>query len=373
MDGYMLTTFRIPGGRISPARSGKPSVLLLHGMGSWSEAWIALPNDKNLVSIGLKMGLLAYMLADAGWDVWLGNNRGSSYSNGHTSLNSAFEPYWNFSWHEMGIYDLPTIVDQAIAVSGNEKIFVIGHSQGGVEVLVGTSEIPELNDKIHAAYLMAPAAFLGGAYDPFFGALLPIVNTPLEDVLYAVLRGRLQRRNPRILSTIFGIQPHALCQPRAIRCGLCDQYLLGLYSFNPTQMNYTNIPRIMAKLFDVENIKSDIHFGQNILSCMFRKYDYGSSENQRRYGSVDPPDYNLEQIRTPVYLLWAEQDTLITPPDIQRLASRLSPSTLREVIRVEDDTFNHGDFALARDANILVYRPLIEKMNAFWNEVSSSA
>ncbi|CAL8080419.1 unnamed protein product [Orchesella dallaii] len=360
-DGYILTTFRISGGEKSPARRGKPAILLLHGLGSSSEAWIALPNDKNL----------AYMLADAGWDVWLGNNRGSTFSSGHTSLNANRDlRYWDFSFHEMGIYDLPAVVDQVRDVSGHDKIFLIGHSQGGTSYLIGVSEVPELNDKIHAAYLMAPAAFLGGAYDPFFGAFLPIVNTPIQDLLYAVTRGRIQRKNPRILSTVFGIQGHEFCQPRSLRCGLCDTYLLGLYSFNPTQMNYTNIPRVVSKQFNIDNLKSDIHFGQNILSCMFRKYDYGSRENLRRYGAVDPPEYNLGQIRTPLHLLWTEQDALVTPTDIRRLVSRLPPSALRGVFRVGDDTYDHADFSVARDANVVIYKPLIQMMNEFWNNVS---
>ncbi|CAL8145985.1 unnamed protein product [Orchesella dallaii] len=88
-DGYILTTFRIPGGPKSEARKGKPAVLLLHGLGGSSETWIALPNDKNL----------AFMLANAGWDVWLANNRGSTFSNKHITLNPDFDlNYWEFRY-----------------------------------------------------------------------------------------------------------------------------------------------------------------------------------------------------------------------------------------------------------------------------------
>jgi lysosomal acid lipase/cholesteryl ester hydrolase len=48
----------------------------------------------------------AFVLALAGYDVWMGNNRGTYYSKGHVSLDAEKDSeYWYFSWEEMGTKD----------------------------------------------------------------------------------------------------------------------------------------------------------------------------------------------------------------------------------------------------------------------------
>ncbi len=87
-DGYILTVHRITGGSESPARVGKPSVLLFHGLGTAADAWVLQSDVKKN---------LPMMLADAGYDVWLANARGTDLSIKSTNKNAFWDmKYWNF-------------------------------------------------------------------------------------------------------------------------------------------------------------------------------------------------------------------------------------------------------------------------------------
>ena len=94
-DGYILNLYRIK----DPANTkpGAPVVFLQHGITDSSDAWIMHYPDK----------AIAFQLARAGYDVWLGNQRGTKYSIGHTTLSPKSKEYWQFSWTEMGEYDAP--------------------------------------------------------------------------------------------------------------------------------------------------------------------------------------------------------------------------------------------------------------------------
>lgn len=71
-------------------------------------------------------------MADAGYDVFLTNSRGNFYSRKHIYKNpdDPKSGFWNFSFYEMGIYDLPAVIDYVRKTTCSQKIYYIGHSQG---------------------------------------------------------------------------------------------------------------------------------------------------------------------------------------------------------------------------------------------------
>lgn len=91
---------------------------------------------------------LAFLLADVGFDVYLGNVRGGKYGQKHTMLESTEPAFWRFGIHEIGTKDVPAIVDKVLEVSGKNKIHFIGHMLGSTAFYVMASTKPEYNDKI---------------------------------------------------------------------------------------------------------------------------------------------------------------------------------------------------------------------------------
>ena len=71
-----------------------------HGLFSSSDTWI----HGQSVSPAIRA-------AKAGYDVWLGNNRGTKYSRNHTTLDPTAskdqDDYFDYSFYELGKYDAP--------------------------------------------------------------------------------------------------------------------------------------------------------------------------------------------------------------------------------------------------------------------------
>jgi len=86
-DGYILTLHRIKGA------PGSKTVLLQHGVQDASINW--LDNGNEIAP--------AFLLARAGHDVWMGNNRGNFYSMGHTSLSNKKKEYWQHDFEDFGL------------------------------------------------------------------------------------------------------------------------------------------------------------------------------------------------------------------------------------------------------------------------------
>ncbi|TDG48662.1 hypothetical protein AWZ03_004991 [Drosophila navojoa] len=201
-DKYVLQMHRI-------ARPGASPVLLMHGLLDSSATWIMM---------GPHSGL-GYFLYDAGYDVWLGNARGNRYSRAHVELNpNTDKAYWSFSWHEIGYYDLPALIDAVLAKTGYQKLSYFGHSQGTTSFFVMASTRPEYNAKIHVMSALAPVAYMGN------------VESPLVGLGHRLLKavGEGQELLPHSLNS-------CLLSERTLQT--CQYYMWKLLGKNPAEFN----------------------------------------------------------------------------------------------------------------------------------------
>lgn len=121
--------------------------------------------------------ILGYILSDSGYDVWMINARGNRYSRKHTTLNPDKDSnFWKFSWHEIGITDLPATIDFILEKTNQSKLFYVGHSQGCTIFFVMASERPEYNDKIKAHFSLAPAIYMNHLTHPMLQVSAKLVD-----------------------------------------------------------------------------------------------------------------------------------------------------------------------------------------------------
>lgn len=67
----------------------------------------------------------------------------------------------------MGVYDVPAVIEMITNVTGNWKMYYIGHSMGTTEITVTLSERPEYNERLATVFLLAPAVYLGHVAEEF--------------------------------------------------------------------------------------------------------------------------------------------------------------------------------------------------------------
>ena len=172
-DGYILHLHRIKG--------DGPTIFCQHGLEDSSAAWVLAGADH---------GAPGFRLAEAGYDVWLGNYRGNTYSRTHASLDPGSKEFWRFSWDEMAKYDLPAMLNFVLEHTGKEKIYYIGHSMGTTTYMAMDSYYESFADRVELAVFLAPVAFMDNMESPI-RLLAPFLGILDVRINYQKLRLRL--------------------------------------------------------------------------------------------------------------------------------------------------------------------------------------
>lgn len=151
-DGYILRVFRIQAKGTS-IKNGLPPVFLQHGISDSCTCFLDNDEDK----------AIAQILANAGFDVWLGNTRGNKFSRRHKTLDIHNKEFWEFSFQQMGEYDVPGNLQYISSVTNRKDIVYIGHSQGTSQMFAALSDPvvrPKVVPYLKRFYALAPVVYL---------------------------------------------------------------------------------------------------------------------------------------------------------------------------------------------------------------------
>lgn len=349
-DGYILRLHRIPHGKRSPKKEGerRPAVLVQHGILSSSADWVLAIPEK----------ALGFVLADAGYDVWMGNYRGNTYSRDHVRLNpnSLFDSkFWIYSWDECGIYDIPAMIDLILKKTGHEQIHYLGHSMGTTGFMVMMNSKPEYGKKVIMANFLAPVAYMENTVSPI-RAITPFIH----DIMKLVDTFGFHEfiTNNFIVRTISRLT----CNPNDIIQEFCSNFIFVLAGFDRDQMNYTMLPILSEHTPAGSNAMMLAHYGQQVRSGKFHRFDFGTKENLRRYGQSYPPEWHPENVTVPLALYWGPNDWFTADKDYERLLGKLPNIVDNYSIPLRH--YSHIDFMYAVDNDKLLFPRLLQNMAA---------
>ncbi|XP_041970721.1 lipase 1-like [Aricia agestis] len=337
-DGFELKLFRV-------RRSGPP-VVLVHGIGDSSDGWVVA---------GPKYSL-AFLLADAGYDVWLFNCRGNRYSRGHTR-DIPKEEYWDFSFEEIGALDLPATVDYVLSATRSPKLTYVGYSQGSTTFLVLCSLRPEYNRKIDQAVLLAPVAWLVNIKHPLVG----VVSRNIDALSSFFKQKKIyELANRGELNQLYHAEVCNVSSPLNTLCLLEISLIFGLNSL--TDLVSDRLPIITTHTAAGFSTKTLLHFVQAVNSKRFCRFDYGEALNLRRYSSPKPPDYDVSRVTVPMTMFVSESDWFASPEDVKILRNRVR-GKVRYIPIDKSLKFTHLEFIFGSRMNDIVNGPVLEILN----------
>lgn len=340
-DGYVLETYRIPHGRYNVTSKSQFPVLLVPGLVCTSLTYLNL-------GPGLSLG---FMLADEGYDVWLANTRGTRWSKRHKFLDPVQNEkiFFDYSFHEVGIYDITANIDYILKRTNFKKLFYVGHSQGTTSFFVMAATKPQYNDRIILMAALAPVAYIFNVQNP----VVSFCKHNLPKIQKLAEKNKVYELAP--YSPLLASLGSLLCNDYAVTQTLCASifYFFGGYSPN---FNTTALPAIIGEYPAGTSTKMIFHFVQLAISEQFQMYDYGVDENVKKYGTKTPLKYNISKITAPVALYYGGSDGLSTRTDVDVLIPQLPNLVEKQFIR----DYSHMDFQWSKNMVPVLNSKLIE-------------
>ncbi|RUS86661.1 hypothetical protein EGW08_005535 [Elysia chlorotica] len=340
-DGFLLDVHRIPHG-IASHGSSRGVVFLQHALLSSACDWVMnFPNDS-----------LGFILADEGFDVWMGNSRGNTYSRRHITLSPNSSKFWDWSVDEMAEYDMPAFIDFVLNKTGQSSLSLIGHSQGTMMNFALFSQRPDMEKKVRLFIALAPVAFVGRIVSPI--AYLSLMS---DENIYAQFGDKLFLPNDIVVKILVDL----FCTETSIKW-ICDDILFLFVGNDIRNLNQSRLDVYFHHSPAGVSVKDLVHFAQLFRMKNFGKYDYGSlAANMARYNQSTPPQYDISKVKVPVVAFSGIRDWLSDPADVRQLVNTL-PNLKAWYVQ---PLWNHMDFVWGMTAAQGCYTRIVDWLHAY--------
>uniref|UniRef100_UPI00398F6625 gastric triacylglycerol lipase n=1 Tax=Pristiophorus japonicus TaxID=55135 RepID=UPI00398F6625 len=342
-DGYILSINRIPHGfNNSTTQGSRPVVFLQHGLLAAGSNWVT----------NLENNSLGFILADAGYDVWIGNSRGNTWSRKHKTIPIYKDAFWAFSFDEMATKDLPAVIDFILQKTKHQQLYYVGHSQGTTIGFIAFSTMPELAKKIKVFFGLAPVATVKYSESPL------VKLGELPEFLIKDTFGKRdflpQSKELKWLAT--HVCNHVLIDE------LCGNVFFIISGFNEKNLNMSRIPVYSTHCPAGTSVQNIIHWSQAVKGGQFKAFDWGThSKNMAHYNQSKPPLYNIKRMTVPTAVWTGGNDWLADPTDVTMLLNQV-PNL---IYYKEIPDWEHLDFIWGMDAPERMYNEIIDLMKKY--------
>lgn len=239
---------------------------------------------------------LAYQLANDGYQVFMGNFRGSKFSMKHRKLDPLSREFWRFSFDEHGSLDLPAIINYVLFLTERTSLFYVGHNQGSTALLALLSSRPNYNNKIIQAHFLAPIAFMDYPH--------PILS--FGSIEYEETTRLLGSYNFFSLVDLTKRIVDNYCA-ETIPGGLRYCVRLWEFIFGRNQVETEIDPKILLDIPEfispTASVRQFTHFLQMFHSGKFQSY------NGRK---IPSREYKLTNVKIPVYIYHGADDLIVS-------------------------------------------------------------
>jgi len=344
-DGWKLSIQRIPYGKKNTNQTRKGVVFFQHGLTDSSVG----------VTLNPPFQSLSYILADNGYDVWLGNNRGNGYSMENIHYTHRDKEFWDFSWDEMATIDMPAQISYVLEQTGQSKLTYIGHSEGTIQAFAGFLANSSLVNNVNLYVALAPVAYVQYVESIIVKALAALRT---EDIFF--LLGVKDFNLPNAINALLP----GFC---TIDPGLC-KFSIDLICGPTTYLNTSREGYYLHYEPNPTSVKNMAHWAQGVRAGTFAKYDYGKKGNIQHYDQPTPPEYDLTKFPTqtelPMALFAGGEDYLADPKDVERLLSLLPTPPFVKY----ESTYAHLDPLIGTNAYEWIYPIILQLLDQIWVE-----
>lgn len=350
-DGYILQFFRIPGGKneVDYSTKLKQPVFFQHGLLDSADGWVCNEESR----------CLPYIMANNGYDVWLGNSRGNKYCKKHLKYSPKDFEFWQFSLHEMGNYDLPAELTYIKEVNlTHQPIVYFGHSQGTAMLFAAlTSQAEFFRQHVKVFIALAPVARLSN----MSSTLLKLVqNSSIHKVFKATNVNEMFPADEQSAEFNSFMNKH-----------FSSLSNWGVSLISDGESSIANDPKqlgVYMKHFPCgTSLKTLNHFIQIFKSKIFTMFDYKADANMFIYKQMKPPEYPVHKIQgVPIMLVGGMEDKLATPDDVKWLYEQISKNVIYYKIEPE-----MGHIAFLIGKSISWFDGVLDIINKQFNQADS--